>query len=62
MAIRKFWAIAYRDLIRNRRRSLLTLLAIALGMMVLIMMSGFIAGAISGGLRDNIRLNTGHLQ
>jgi ABC-type lipoprotein release transport system permease subunit len=62
MAIRKFWAIAYRDLIRNRRRSLLTLLAVALGMMVLIMMSGFIAGAISGGLRDNIRLNTGHLQ
>jgi ABC-type lipoprotein release transport system permease subunit len=62
MAIRKFWAIAYRDLIRNRRRSLLTLLAVALGMMVLIMMSGFVAGAFSSGLRDSIRLNTGHLQ
>ena len=62
MALRKFWAIAYRDLIRNRRRSILTLLAVALGMMVLIMMSGFIAGAFSGALRDNIRLNTGHLQ
>ena len=62
MAIKKFWAIAYRDLIRNRRRSLLTLLAVALGMMVLIMMSGFVAGAFSGALRENIRLNTGHLQ
>jgi len=62
MAIKKFWAIAYRDLIRNRRRTLLTLLAVALGMMILIMMSGFIAGAFSGALRDNIRLNTGHLQ
>ncbi len=62
MAIRRFWTIAYRDLIRNRRRSLLTLLAVALGMMVLIMMSGFIKGAFSGALRDNIRLNTGHLQ
>ncbi len=62
MAIKKFWAIAYRDLIRNRRRSILTLLAVALGMMVLIMMSGFIAGAFAGGLRQNIRLNTGHLQ
>jgi ABC-type lipoprotein release transport system permease subunit len=40
----------------------LTLLAVALGMMILIMMSGFIAGAFSGALRDNIRLNTGHLQ
>ena len=62
MAIKKLWTIAYRDLVCNRRRSLLTLLAVALGMMVMIMMSGFIAGAFSGAMRDNIRLNTGHLQ
>ncbi len=62
MALRKFWAIAYRDLVRNRRRSLLTLLAVALGMMVLIMMSGLMSGMFSSGLRENIRLNTGHLQ
>jgi ABC-type lipoprotein release transport system permease subunit len=62
MAIKKFWVMAYRDLIRNRRRTLLTLLAVALGMMILIMMSGLIAGIIAGGLRDNIRLNTGHIQ
>ena len=62
MAIKKFWVIAYRDLVRNKRRTLLTLLAVALGMMILIMMSGLIAGIIAGGLRDNIRLNTGHIQ
>ncbi len=62
MAIKKFWVIAYRDLIRNRRRTLLTLLAVALGMMILIMMSALIAGIVAGGVRDNIRLNTGHLQ
>jgi ABC-type lipoprotein release transport system permease subunit len=62
MAMKIFWAIAYRDLVRNRRRSTLTLLAVALGMMVLIMMSGFITGAFSGGLRENIRLTTGYLQ
>ncbi|UCC50159.1 MAG: ABC transporter permease [Anaerolineaceae bacterium] len=62
MAIKRFWVIAYRDLVRNKRRTLLTLLAVALGMMVLIMMSGLLAGIIAGGLRDNIRLNTGHLQ
>jgi ABC-type lipoprotein release transport system permease subunit len=62
MAIKKFWVMAYRDLIRNKRRTILTLLAVALGMMILILMSGFIAGMVAGGLRDNIRLNTGHLQ
>ncbi len=62
MAIKKFWAIACRDLIRNRRRSILTLLAVALGMVVLIIMSSFLAGVTAGALRDNIRLNTGHLQ
>ncbi len=62
MAIKKFWVIAYRDLIRNKRRTLLTLLAVALGMMILIMMSALIAGIVAGGLRDNIRLNTGHIQ
>ncbi|MDX1414070.1 MAG: FtsX-like permease family protein [Candidatus Promineifilaceae bacterium] len=62
MAIKQFWVIAFRDLIRNRRRTLLTLLAVALGMMVLILMSGLIAGIIADGLRENIRLNTGHIQ
>ncbi len=62
MAIKKFWVIAYRDLIRNKRRTILTLVAVALGMMILIMMSGLLAGIIAGGVRDNIRLNTGHIQ
>lgn len=62
MAIRKFWAIAYRDLVRNKRRTILTALAVALGMMVMMMMSGLLAGIIDSGLEDNIRINTGHLQ
>lgn len=62
MAIKRFWVIAFRDLIRNKRRTLLTLLAVTLGMMVLIMMSGFITGIVADGLRENIRLNTGHIQ
>jgi ABC-type lipoprotein release transport system permease subunit len=62
MAIKRFWVIAFRDLIRNKRRTLLTLLAVTLGMMVLIMMSGFVTGIVADGLRENIRLNTGHIQ
>ncbi len=62
MVIKVFWAIAYRDLMRNRRRTLLTLVAVGLGMIVVLFMSGLLAGMISNSLADNIRLRTGHLQ
>ena len=44
MPLSKLWIIAYRDLGRNRRRSIFTLLAVALGLALLIVMNGFIAG------------------
>jgi ABC-type lipoprotein release transport system permease subunit len=62
MAFSKFWVIAFRDLGRNRRRTILTMIAVALGLGLLIVMSGFIAGALEGSLQNNIRLNTGHTQ
>ena len=62
MAIKAFWTIAYRDLIRNRRRSLLTLVAVVLGMIVVLFMSGLLSGMISNSLADSIHLRTGHLQ
>lgn len=62
MAISKLWVIAFRDLGRNRRRTILTMVAVALGLTLLIVMSGFIAGVLEGSLQNNIRLNTGHVQ
>jgi len=62
LSIGKLWYIAYRDLGRNRRRSALTLVAVALGMGLLIVMSGLIEGAVGGSLDNSIRLQTGHLQ
>jgi len=62
MALRELWTIAYRDLGRNRRRSLFTMLAVALGLMLIIVLNGYIAGAYDGALQNNIRLETGHLQ
>jgi ABC-type lipoprotein release transport system permease subunit len=62
MAFTKLWVIAYRDLGRNRRRSILTLIAAALGLALLIVMSGYIAGVVDGALQNNIRLQTGHVQ
>jgi ABC-type lipoprotein release transport system permease subunit len=58
----RLWKIAIRDLGRNKRRSVLTLVAVGLGMALLIVMSGLIEGAVAGSLENSIRLQTGHLQ
>jgi ABC-type lipoprotein release transport system permease subunit len=62
LSMGKLWLIAYRDLGRNKRRSMLTLAAVALGMGLLIVMSGLIKGAVDGSVENAIRLQTGHLQ
>ncbi len=62
LSIGGLWMIAYRDLGRNRRRSALTLVAVTLGMALLVVMSGLIAGAIGSSLDNSIRLQTGHVQ
>ncbi|MDZ4721969.1 MAG: FtsX-like permease family protein [Roseiflexaceae bacterium] len=62
MPLRKLWILAYRDLGRNRRRSLITLIAVALGLALLIVMNGLIAGITEDSLQNSIRLRTGHLQ
>src|SRR6185436_7650669 len=62
MPLSKLWTIAYRDLGRNRRRSLLSLLAVALGLALLVVMNGFVAGIMEDTLQNSIRLRTGHVQ
>jgi ABC-type lipoprotein release transport system permease subunit len=62
MALNKLWVIAFRGLGRNRRRTGLTVLAVALGLGVLIMMSGFIAGIFDSMISLSILLNSGHVQ
>jgi ABC-type lipoprotein release transport system permease subunit len=62
MALGKLWVIAYRDLGRNRRRSIFSLAAVALGLGLLILMNGYLAGITEETVQNNIRLRTGHLQ
>ncbi|MGD9093851.1 MAG: ABC transporter permease [Anaerolineales bacterium] len=62
MALRILWVIAYRDLGRNRRRTGLTMLAVMLGLAVLVMMSGFIAGIFDSMISFSILLQSGHVQ
>jgi ABC-type lipoprotein release transport system permease subunit len=58
----KIWRIAYRDLNRNRRRSILTLVAVALGLGLLVVMAGIVDGELDGIMQNSIHLQTGHLQ
>jgi ABC-type lipoprotein release transport system permease subunit len=60
--LRKLWVLAYRDLGRNRRRTIMTMIAVALGLALLILMNGYIAGVMDGALQNSIRLKTGHIQ
>jgi ABC-type lipoprotein release transport system permease subunit len=62
MAFTKLWVIAYRDLGRNRRRSILSLIAVALGLGLLILMNGYIAGVMEEAMQNDIRLRIGHVQ
>ncbi len=56
------WRMAFRNLGRNRRRSALTLVAVALGMGLLVVLAGLVEGEIDLALKNSIRLQTGHLQ
>ena len=62
MAFGKIWVIAFRDLGRNRRRSGLTMLAVVLGLALLILMSGLVAGIFDSIIANSIQLNSGHVQ
>ena len=54
--------MAFRNLGRNRRRSLLSALAVAMGLALLVLMASFVTGEMQGALKNTIRLETGHLQ
>jgi ABC-type lipoprotein release transport system permease subunit len=47
---------------RNRRRSILTLIAVALGLGLLVVMAGLVAGELDGIMQNSIHLQTGHMQ
>jgi len=58
----KLWRIAIRDLGRNKRRSALTLIAVAMGLALLIALHSFEMGAMQGSIENNIRVQSGHVQ
>lgn len=54
--------IAYRNLGRHRRRSLLSALALGLGTALLLFIAAFFQGEMRGSMETTLRLNSGHIQ
>ncbi len=58
----ELYKMAYRNLNRNRRRSILSALAVSIGLALLLLIASVLAGEIQGAMNDSIRLVSGHLQ
>ncbi len=54
--------LAFRNLGRNKSRSLLSALAVGMGMALLLLMVSVLEGEMTGALQNTIRLQSGHLQ
>jgi ABC-type lipoprotein release transport system permease subunit len=54
--------LAYRNVGRNKTRSLLSALAVGIGMALLLLMVSVLEGEMTGALQNTIRLQSGHLQ
>jgi len=53
--------LAFRNVLRNRRRSIMTLLALAVGTMAMLVFAGYVTDTIRGLQTSTVR-STGHLQ
>lgn len=54
--------LAYRNLLRHRRRSGLSALALAIALALLLFMAAFFKGEMRSALEDTLRLSSGHVQ
>jgi ABC-type lipoprotein release transport system permease subunit len=54
--------MAFRNLGRNRRRTFFSILALAMGLALLILMASFIKGEMDNAMDTTIQLQSGHLQ
>jgi ABC-type lipoprotein release transport system permease subunit len=58
----QLFKMAFRDLGRNTRRSLLSALAVSVGMSLLLLMAAVVSGEMRGAMQNTIELQSGHLQ
>lgn len=54
--------MAFRDILRHKRRSIFSAVAMGLGLTLLLMFASFIEGEMRGSMATSIKLDTGHIQ
>lgn len=54
--------MAYRDLLRNKRRSIFSSLALGIGLALLLLMASVISGEMRFSMETAVKLQSGHLQ
>jgi len=60
--MKQLFKMAFRDLGRNKRRSILSALAVAIGTALTLFMAGVLRGELGSAMQNTIRLQSGHLQ
>ena len=58
----QIFKMAYRNLNRNRRRSILSALAVSIGLALLLFIAGVVNGEMQGAMQTTIALQSGNLQ
>lgn len=58
----ELYKLAWRNLNRNRRRSILSALAVSLGLALLLLIAGILRGEMEGSLVKTLTLSSGHVQ
>jgi len=58
----QIFKMAYRNLNRNRRRSILSALAVSIGLALLLFIAGVLNGEMQGAIQTTIALQSGDLQ
>lgn len=58
----QLFKMAFRDLARNKRRTILSALAVAVGVSLLLFMAATVAGELRGAMENTLKLQSGHLQ
>jgi ABC-type lipoprotein release transport system permease subunit len=57
-----YFKMAYRNLGRNRRRSLLSALALSIGLALVLFIAAFYEGEMRSSMESTLRLDSGHIQ
>ena len=60
--MKQLFKMAFRDILRHKRRSIFSAVAMGLGLTLLLMFASFIEGEMRGSMATSIKLDTGHIQ